>query len=383
LHVLTDAYILSFAATANPSSNPGVPFAALSDSKADVIANHGPLLCAAVRERIELLSTADLNREKQGQAVDLVKANLVDPVRLFIKNELHSLEKIETGRLRLISSVSFIDEIIDKILFSEQDKTEIANWWQIPSKPGIGFTDGYLKLLDDYVIPEIKKRKGKNPKKSLSGSDASGWDWCYQLWMYWAEYKRRTIQAGADTGKKELLRKLFYNRIVCIAHSVFVSSGGRMFAQLIGGIMLSGVPITSSANSFARCLSATMIGADWVMAAGDDAVETTVDEAVAKYLELGVRIKYYHEIGEDESYEFCSHLYTRAGAYLVSWEKCLCNLLNSPFDVELLVQFTLELRHSPELQRCRSLILGSGWIPKTESFNGQQEENQIRGQEEG
>jgi hypothetical protein len=357
-----------------------VPFAALADCKSDVIVNHGKLLCAAVRERLELLSTADLDLWKQDQACDLVKANLVDPVRLFIKNELHSTEKLDSGRLRLISSVSFIDEIVDKILFSEQDKTEIANWWQIPSKPGIGFTDNMLTLLFDYVKPQLKKAKKQGG--SLSGSDASGWDWCYQLWMYWAEYKRRSMMAGAYDGKNELLRKLFYNRIVCIAHSVFVSSGGRMFAQLIGGIMLSGVPITSSANSFGRCLTATMVGADWVMAAGDDAGETTVDDAIAKYLELGIRIKYYDAIREDDSFEFCSHNYTPNGAYLVSWEKCLCNLLNSPFDVELLVQFMYELRHSPELTRCRSLILGSGWIPKTESLDGQQEEDQIRGQEE-
>jgi hypothetical protein len=109
---------------------------------------------------------------------ETVKKNYVDPVRVFVKNEPHTLKKIEEKKYRLISSVSLVDQVIERLLHSQINQTEIDNWEAIPSMPGIGLTT-------DEDFRKIAKliKKIDNPVQT----DVSGWDWSVQHWELIAE----------------------------------------------------------------------------------------------------------------------------------------------------------------------------------------------------
>lgn len=63
-------------------------------------------------ERVSLVRLAVWDRFN-----NLVSGNLqCDPIKVFVKQEPHKRKKLDEGRLRLISSVSLIDTIIDRIL---------------------------------------------------------------------------------------------------------------------------------------------------------------------------------------------------------------------------------------------------------------------------
>jgi hypothetical protein len=106
---------------------------------------------------------------RQLTAVELVQGGFADPVRLFIKEEPHSIAKCEKKRWRLISSVSIVDKLVEYVLFKIQNQKEIDNWRDIPSSPGFGFSQELVELLDSEVRGELLKGK-------LRSSDVLGFD---------------------------------------------------------------------------------------------------------------------------------------------------------------------------------------------------------------
>jgi len=116
-------------------------------------------------DRLLLLLNSDVtNKTPQ----ELVQQGYCDPVRIFVKNEPHKADKVANKRWRLISSVSIVDQLVDRVLNTHINKTEIANWHKIPSKPGMGFNqESVEKIIQDFEsIPDP------------CTSDISGFDWC-------------------------------------------------------------------------------------------------------------------------------------------------------------------------------------------------------------
>jgi hypothetical protein len=330
-------------------SSPGAPWSSLGSTKGDIIDKHSDFLIDVVLDRLELLSKempTDIG------ALEMVRKGLCDPVRVFVKNEPHKLEKVRSGRLRLISSISIADEVIERLLFSEQNKAEIAQWNSIPSKPGIGFTD---KMIGEHIDSVVALARGE----PISSNDAKGWDWSYQAFMYEAEVRLRVALAKADP--KGVFARIVRNRIKCLSLSLFMLSDGQLFEQLVEGIMKSGSFITSSANSKERVLVAYLLEALWVLAMGDDANE---DGNERDYSRFGLTIE--RAILSKSEFEFCSHLFKikERVAEPLNWEKMLFRLLQNPFSVDLLTQFLREVRHSPQRDFCKSVIRGSGWVPQ-------------------
>jgi hypothetical protein len=273
-----------------------------------------------------------------------VKEGYCDPVKIFVKNEPHSSLKIKGKRYRPISSVSLVDQLVERLLYSKQNKLEIANWTEIPSKPGIGFDDNAQTKLWSTMSSQIGE---------AAETDISAWDWSVQEWeLKWEADARYVLSGQGCSGFWRLLR----NRAWCEANCVFALSDGRLYTQLIPGKRCSGSYNTSCGNSRMRWAIATLIGCAWAITMGDDCVEQFVPGAREKYEELGHTVKLYKKC-DGKSFEFCSSLFIEGVAVPLGWSKTMYRLLSQKMPSrELLMQFRNELRHSPQLPFCIKLL---------------------------
>lgn len=281
---------------------------------------------------------------------------MVDPVRLFIKNEPHKRSKLLEGRLRLISNVSLIDEVIDRLLFEPQNCIEIDNWLTCPSKPGIGFTDEMIADLHETVVAAHKSSK-------VFEGDLSAWDWTVQGWELEAEARMRIYTMGLPDSDD--LAKLIRARITCVSHSVFVLSNGLLYSQDAPGIMLSGWYCTGSSNSRIGKLLSTLAGSTWSVHMGDDFLAHGSPEFENIYRSFGHKLKVFKPI-DLHSYEFCSMIYPK-GIPVNIWKTFVRLLSHSPVMSldsrrSLFDQWCFEMRNSPHMSYMKELILKSRFL---------------------
>ena len=300
-----------------------------------------------VNDRLRCMMSATVPQDGPLKAVEMYDLGLCDPVRIFVKKEPHNVEKMANQRYRLVASVSIIDEIIERLLCSTQNNAEIDSWETCPSKPGFGLSsDEQTRKLYNQVEPHM----GEN----LYKSDISGWDWNYHAWLYDLD---RSVREKCASGEGHATwSKLLRVRFEALKWTMFVTSDGEVFIQTKPGIMLSGSYLTSSTNSRSRVGAATICGADWAMAMGDDCVEEnsslTQKQLIAAYKECGFRIK---DVGVCiDEFEFCSHVFRDGIAIPQNFWKGTFRLLSKEPDVMDLIQFIQEYRHVP---RDLSLVL--------------------------
>jgi hypothetical protein len=291
-------------------------------------------------------------------AEDLVELGYCDPVKIFVKNEPHSREKVINKRFRLISSVSLIDEMCDRIAFMTQNHAERDMWESIPSACGMGFTPESVASIIDYA-GDIE-RSGK-----LMATDVSGWDFSVTWEEYAREIEHRVLLAGAKGTTFEIY---VYNLIRCRALSVFVLSDGESFAQVEPGIMKSGWYCTSSSNSRIRVDAHFLIGGSAAKANGDDCLADYVEDAEIKMLALG-------HISKDvptsiDKFEFCSHIYTDGICYTTNAPKITYSLLGkggtSVHKRQLYADYLDDLNNLPNKQYYIDLVKDSGWLPEAD-----------------
>nr|UHS71660.1 MAG: polyprotein P2ab [Sobemovirus sp.] len=338
-------------------SSPGVPLSLIGTTNGVVLDTSMTLVVEAVWARLEALAQVELSPDVTPP--ELIKLGLCDPVRLFIKQEPHPLRKVRTGRLRLISSVSLLDQLVERVLFGYQNNLEISQWKHCPSKPGMGLT---LKEQSDALWDELTYKSTLAP---AAEADISGFDWSVQHWELKAEVEMR-IRLG-DFG--ELAAKAARNRFVCLANSVFQLSDGTLISQGLPGLMKSGSYCTSSSNSRIRCLMAKIIGSRWCIAMGDDSVEGWVDNAVEKYHALGHECKEYsacdREYGDGnvtlKRVNFCSHQLSENSCYLTTWDKTLFRFFHST--APCLRSLEMELKGSPQWPKIHRYLRRVGLAP--------------------
>lgn len=331
-------------------STPGMPFASLGCvTNGQVIERYERWLELLVWERLKLLSRSE---SLPGDAVELVRQGYCDPVRIFVKNEPHNPTKISEGRLRLISSVSLVDQMCERVLYGRQNRVEIDHWETIPSKPGMGLDDESLKVLyEDWA-------KMDTPYEA----DISGWDFSMQDWeMQWEADFRARLSDAEGTAYHRALR----NRNWCEARTLFMLTDGRFIAQRVPGKRCSGSYNTSAGNSRCRVLAGLLVGSKRVFAMGDDSVEDArgnPDDIVKAYERLGHRVKMFEKCAD--GFAFCSTRIRLVGGRVVgepqNWDRMLFKLLHMPTGVESMVQerlaqFSYEMRGHP-------------WLPRIEGY---------------
>jgi hypothetical protein len=249
-------------------------------------------------------------------------------------------------------SVSLTDKVIEMLLSRFICKLEIENWREIPSKPGIGFSESDNKQVYDDVM---------NCGKAMAFSDMRGWDWNTKPWMMDDE-ARSCIYLCDDSS--EVWSHLLKAKAILEYGSIYQFSDGTLVAPNYEGIVNSGKSRTSRGNSWMRNRVADLIGSEKALTAGDDCVEHEVKDAIAKYREYGIVCKSYERAVD--SFEFCSHMYTNTGAYAVNWEKMVMNLLHQdPKDfqsfLQTMVGFQAELSSRPDYERILELVTSVGY----------------------
>jgi hypothetical protein len=320
----------------NLDATPGVPYCQLAPTNAKLLESFSGFLQQILVERLDRLMKYASEVETMS-AYQLVVMGLCDPVRVFIKNEVHAAKKVETGKVRLICSVSIVDQLVERLLFSEQNRMDIKESAYIPSKPGFG-------LLEPHAVLQLREfaslMKTCGP---LASTDMSTWDFTMQEWEWRAEYKMRCILNSANPHDSWSI--MARSRMLALSLSVYCLSDGRLYSQSSRGIMKSGSYLTSSTNSRIRALCAYLRGSP-SMTMGDDCVEVlkgSEEELIAFYSKLGHVVKDV-KVGSD-TFEFCSHLFTHDSVIPVNWMKMTLNfLLKQDYSELSFRQFDMELK---------------------------------------
>lgn len=341
-----------------PTASPGYPYmrhAASNEEYRNLVGDDHIVELAL--ERIRRLVSVPMDQLRTWTAVQHVSEFLRDPCRVFGKNEVHHRDKVAQGRLRLIYSVSIIDQVVERVFNSSLNQAEISRWEDLPACPGMGLHDDGLAVL------QAKMRAMANQ----CGTDVSGWDFCVKQWMLDDEASVRSLQSGFGYDSASP-----WHRIAIVAGcTCMVLSNGKFWEQSVDyrGLMDSGRYVTSSGNSKMRCLvkghafPETPLG---VIAMGDDCVESlpdgvTEEEVVRRYARLGVRIKEVELFRVHGHVEFCSYRFDLEGSVEpVRWHKMLATFLATWPPVELYgeryMALMRELRHSPRRDDARRLL---------------------------
>lgn len=343
-----------------PDASPGYPLGLqYSSNKAALEALGEDYFVDVALTRMRIIKETPWEAFESWNPDELVDAFLCDPIRVFVKNEVHSQEKIRTRRMRLIMSVSVIDQIVERVLDSDQNNAEIEEWQELHSKPGMGLHDKGLATLEEgFLTFEIP-----------TGTDASKFDMSVEQWKLDADATRRARLAG-QTGT----RTMFHKRARLLGYAVLILSAGKVFSQKRRGIQKSGSYTTSSSNSAMRvtdCALITPVGYPLrVCAMGDDCVEDTGwipegvnpdDYLVKAYNGVGLNLKEVERFDSKGFIEFCAYRFDlRGGFEPVRWDKMLASFLVSwpqPVDFEDRVEGLLyELRHSPHVYEVLEVI---------------------------
>jgi len=311
-----------------PEASPGVPYSLVSNRNDEVMERMGERLNDIILDRIEAMLHFSLDDIKNKSRRERIDDGLMDPVRVFVKNEPHKNDKVLEGRVRLIMSVSLADKIIEMLLSRHVCKEEIRNWKDIPSKPGIGFThDDNLTVLNNVMSSGVP----------MSFSDVKGWDFNVKGWQIYDEAENIIKLSDKVSHDWEHLLRC---KAILEAESVYQFSDGTLVETTYSGIVNSGKLRTSRGNSYMRKRIADLIGAHTCITAGDDAVEQTVPHPYEKYASYGIRLKDYQPVDDIlGNFEFCSHIYSVRGTYSLNVEKMVMNLLHqnieSPLDFRL------------------------------------------------
>lgn len=189
-----------------------------------------------------------------------------DPIRLFIKPEPHKKGKLEAGKYRLISSVSVIDQIIDQMVFGDQNENFLNSYHFHPVKVGWGWMKGGWREV---------------PRSGMMACDKSSWDWTVFAWLIELELRVRTALIVSEKKEQWLdlarwrYKKLFFD-------NVFVTSGGLVFRVKQPGLMKSGCVNTIVSNSLMQLVLHVRVSMElgkpiqslWAM--GDDTIQVAV-----------------------------------------------------------------------------------------------------------
>ena len=259
-----------------------------------------------------------------------------DPVRVFVKHELHTRKKMREGRMRLIWSISVVDAIVDSFLFDPSLRSEILHHTELPCQPGLSFSNGGMVGL----FRRLSACRGP-----FAAADKSLWDWTVAAWEYDfdCEARRRLCSNWAEVPSD--VKQLWYIRYYALSKCRMMFSDGVSYQQMFRGIMKSGSKLTISMNSrlqlVLKLCYLKKLGIDYdaskhlLVSMGDDTLEAVFGLDLADYgnfLTLaGHILKRWTSAPDLFGLDFCSLEFRNhpfCGPVVVSnnWAKCLANL---------------------------------------------------------
>lgn len=339
--------ILDAITASEPDSTPGIPLNFYNSKKGHWCEDRRTMV-RVVLQRMQLLMETDVEKLTP---IGLILKGIQDPIYTFIKDEPHKREKLEKSRYRIISGVSIVDNLIERVLYTKQNKLEIELNEYISCKPGMGLHDDGKKALFGYF-------EKCAIQQALCSTDMSAWDWSVDEHLLDAETDYR-LCTGTKTGGWALLVR---RQSKAMQRKVFQLPSGEMFEQTHPCIQASGRFNTSSGNSHMRRILKTWChvllgkdfgGVDEGCEMGDDALEPFIEGLKEAYESFGFTVKGVSVWPEGE-YSFCSTTWENHWAGKPeSWKKTLFRFLfknpRDPMYPMYREQLARDLRHHPNV----------------------------------
>lgn len=265
--------------------------------------------------------------------------------KIFVKGELHTREKIQEGRQRLIFSSPLHMTILERMWFQQQNEAEIASansGSTIPSRPGTPFTrEGALAL----------KKVLETFGGDLVSTDQSGWDTRVTGWLMDSDIDRRFECIEGEAAERGRWLRGARNLNMIVKYKTIVFSDGHVLFQLLPGWWPSGSYRTSSTNSANRVTIRKLATGDCcAITMGDDAVEKWLEDLYERYASWGFKLKGHTDV-TPEDFEFCSKIFRNGIVVPVdtSVRKMILNVYRHDTPASRM-SIKLELKHHPRLQ---------------------------------
>lgn len=168
-----------------------------------------------------------------------------DPIKVFVKQEPHKSSKLAEGRVRIISAVSVVDTMIDRILYG--DLIETLPERRSPCKVGWAPVRGGHRSLTAHF-----------PGRALS-TDKTAFDWTVQPWL--VDFWRKSLSDFAfeslgsiSHSDWEKLHQFRFSKLFG-PECLFRFKDGVEEYQGVWGIMKSGCYLTIALNSYSQVLA--------------------------------------------------------------------------------------------------------------------------------
>jgi hypothetical protein len=323
-------------------ASPGFPLMYQYATNEEALRNMGRgTIRDLVLERLNRIAAAPTEAFTEWSAMELCEAGLCDPIRVFVKSEMHSQRKMDSGKMRLIMSVSLVDQLVERVLYQLQNNAEIDDWESCPSKPGMGLNDEGLSVLHQNF----------QRMAAALGTDVGGYDWGITQVFLDSEASYRNGQVGAPLYSDTMCAR----RVRLLGLSVLVFGDGTVVQQIVRGVQKSGSYNTSAGNSHIRVVVDKLIGGPTtkVCAMGDDCVgdlDIPPGELTRQYARYGLDVRVMDRYDSGKM-EFCAYRFTpdsvepvrpvkMLSAFLYNWppEECYEDRVEA---------LKYELRHSP------------------------------------
>lgn len=276
-----------------------------------------------------------------------------DNINVFIKPEPHKNKKLKEKKERLISGISLVDTMIDRVLFGWIGRAALDSVGSTPCLVGWSPLRGGWKLLRSYY-------EGKR----VLCMDKSAWDWTVPYWVIQMfEQFVLSLPYNSPSWWRNMVTKRF-ELLFKQGGPVFEFSDGTKVTQAVSGIMKSGCFLTILLNSVSQSLlhyvANIRLGKrpkeNQPHTVGDDTLQPSfgqVGEYVRHMEDMGIKIKGY--VSQDWI-EFCGFATTDAVCIPAYWQKHLFSLAHNPNLEESIFSYQVMYVHEPVMWRFVQLI---------------------------
>jgi len=182
------------------------------------------------------------------------------------KNEPHSKQKLEQGRIRLIAVADVVSQIVTKLISGASSKRRIEKYMDIPMKPGMGAAQPEQIAMTYRALRHLHQM-AESTAGVLYAPDIKQWDWSNQGYMVMAVAEQEAMCCDPDQ------RDVFWifrrvDAINAVSSLVVVND---MVYPLVGR-WKSGHANTSKDNSAMATLMQRLAGCRHSINNGDDGV---------------------------------------------------------------------------------------------------------------
>lgn len=271
---------------------------------------------------------------------------VADPLNVFIKREPHKVSKCREGKYRLISGVSLLDTLVDRILFGWLLRVALTTVLETPCMLGWSPVRGGWRVLSRSFSNQL-----------VTCMDKAAFDWTVVSWMISAaESFILQLPVSAPEWWEKMVRlrfKLLYR------DCVYQFPDGTQVRQDVLGIQKSGCLLTLILNSFWQILLHTYAClelnynplVDLPITLGDDTLQRwrKTYQELLEYSDviarLGPKLK---SVTLQHWVEFAGFLVVGNSCIPAYWRKHLFKILYAEHPIETLQQYQILYSHHTE-----------------------------------